>query len=573
MATIAEPGERTSLGGSRAEAPFSARLRGSRLVPLIVLASFAPLVFWHLVGLLQKAEYQYLIILPLAAWALASGREVAPTVPRRKPFWAGVLALVSALGGAFAAWFWSPWVGTVSALIAVIPCLWWVGGWPRVKEWLPVWVLCLLLVPIPFGWDTRLVQSLRTVTTRAGSAILDELGVLHLYYANVIELPGKKLFIADACSGIHSLFVLMGASLFLGLWFKRRIIHIVLLLNATFGIVLIENISRLIAVALAWRSGVDLTEGTPHAMLGFVLFLISLLIIVSTDQLLVFLVPEAKAKAARATQASGGTGWSAGQQAIRGLLGTGWVAASAVIFVLGLVSMPKNLPELSTFTPSKFDMAPFGAGFLPKNLAGYDFSRFSEVKRVVGDPFGTASQQWEFRKGDVTVYVSVDYPYTALHDLTDCFRAIGWRVPPDESAILAAGDLPEPLRDGETGSLATALLNKDLQGNGFLVFSLVDASGEPAVLLKSGDRTEREQSAANRLKSFQKGRAKGGESAVRFGGDLVQFQLFAVSPAEFTSEQKTELLAVYLAARRLLLPKSVEALRKRTSAPTAVASR
>lgn len=567
MATIADRGEGISQLKSQAESPFATKLRGSPFIPLVVIAGFLPLVFWHLVELLQKPEYQYLVLLPLAAWALSTIREAGPIAPRKRPLPAMLLAVISCVGGLAAAWFWSPWLGAVSALIAVIPCLWWTGGWKYVREWLPVWVLCWLIIRLPFGWDQRLVQNLRTVTTRLASGVLDELGILQLSYANVIELPGKPLFVADACSGINSLHVLLGAALFLGLWFRRRALHIVALLAATFGIVLIENVSRLVTVAAGFRWKVDLSEGAKHATLGYVLFAISLLLVISTDQLLVFLIPLAKSKQSPATTATSAIHRSLGASFVRQILGAAWAAAAVVVGALSVTnaSMPHQLPAWSTFSPSNFDMPKLGEDFLPKELAGFKFDRHSEVKRVFGDPFGQASQQWIYRRGEIFATVSIDYPYDGYHDLTECYTAIGWVVPEDHKELLTVEQLPAELTDGESGTLAIARMSQELFGSSLLLFSLVDRNGVPAASIKSKARaTSGAETAADRLKSFGN-RQPNAAPAVRYGGPYVQFQLFATSPNELTDEDRKRVIALYLAARKLLLPKGVESLKEQSS--------
>ena len=68
--------------------------------------------------------------------------------------------------------------------------------------------------------------------------------------------------------------------------------RIVLLLAATVGIVLVENVARVVGLAVALDYfGLDLTEGWRHTVFGFVLFAASLVFVVSTDQLLEFFWP------------------------------------------------------------------------------------------------------------------------------------------------------------------------------------------------------------------------------------------------------------------------------------------
>jgi len=191
-----------------------------------------------------------------------------------------------------ATWAWSPWLAVLSGLVTSFCVLWLRTGWDGLPRWLSTWLMCWILLPPPFGWDERLTVALRGITTQATSRVLDLFGQLHVSYMNVIEVPQKSLFIADACSGVHSLFVLLAASLFWALLYRRSAIHTLLLMTTTVGVVLLENITRLVVTVLALPWRIDLSSGPDHTALGLILFLASAGLIVSTDQLLLFLLPQ-----------------------------------------------------------------------------------------------------------------------------------------------------------------------------------------------------------------------------------------------------------------------------------------
>ncbi|MFV0442213.1 MAG: exosortase/archaeosortase family protein, partial [Planctomycetaceae bacterium] len=256
-----------------------------------------PTTYAHFVNLLSKPHYQHAFLVPLGVWLIwrqdlhRLSRSFAPL------HWAPLMCLIlgaAALG--VAAWAGSPWVGMIATLILLLPCLWWRGGWSAWKQGWRGWLFAWTLVPLPLGMDEDLTLWLRTITTKLTSRVLDELGVLHLSYANVIELPGKPLFVADACSGINSLYVLMAAALFYAMWSGRTLLHTLLLLAATFYWVMVENVARLSLVALAWQRQMDWSQGTSHTWLGIVLFVVSLALVLSTDQLLRFLIPGGKVR-------------------------------------------------------------------------------------------------------------------------------------------------------------------------------------------------------------------------------------------------------------------------------------
>ena len=257
------------------------------IVCSIVALGFGPLLYWHVVGLLERPHYQFLLFLPFALWILIASLP-ARTPAASKPAsnldiaFSALMLGVSAVGLAFATWSWSPWIAAVSGMLAFFSLLLFIGGRNRAVRWFPVWMFCWILIPLPFGMDEDLIVRLRTVTTTMTSAVLDQLGILHQTYANVIELPGKPLFVADACSGIHSLYVLMAMALFLAMFQRRSLLHAFLLLCSTFGLVLVENVARIVTVAaaLGWR--MDLSIGFNHTLLGVSLFCASAVLIFTT---------------------------------------------------------------------------------------------------------------------------------------------------------------------------------------------------------------------------------------------------------------------------------------------------
>ena len=80
------------------------------------------------------------------------------------------------------------------------------AGWPVLRATVPALVFLLLIVPPPFNLDGKLVTNLQSVTSRAGSRVLDYIPVLHYLDGNTFEIGEKRYFVDTACSGINSLF-------------------------------------------------------------------------------------------------------------------------------------------------------------------------------------------------------------------------------------------------------------------------------------------------------------------------------------------------------------------------------
>ena len=176
-----------------AEPPAETRRWPSWWPIALVAVGFLPLIYWHIGGLLTRPHYQFLILLPVSIWLLTAGSEPEELSPlaRNEVFLSAALLVVSWVGLVFATWAWSPWVAAVSCMVGVFGAVLGAGGWRQIRNWFSVWVFCWVLVPLPFGMDEDLIVRLRNVTTRLSSSVLDQLGVLHNSYVNVIELTGQ----------------------------------------------------------------------------------------------------------------------------------------------------------------------------------------------------------------------------------------------------------------------------------------------------------------------------------------------------------------------------------------------
>lgn len=522
---------------------------------LLVLSGCLPLVFWHFVGLLQRPHYQWIVLLPIAGALLIlrqqqrGSSEIRPLAPL--PL---MMLLLSVGGLAAATWYWSPWLGMVASLLAIYTCLWWAGGQAGLRAWLPAWFLGWLAVPLPFGLDEDLIVWLRTVTTRMASAVLDQFGVLHLSYANVIELPLKPLFIADACSGIHSLYVLLGVALFLALWQERGVVHTVLLLVAAAGLVLLENVARIVVIAggFQWDWKMDLSEGPDHLVLGLVLFAVSVGLVFSTDQLLWFLLPR---RGVVLTPAPNPYAVEREQGRIgRALRTVSWATATLLALVFPVIGaaeiyrMPKRLPGIGAVWSGSYSLPDFGPEALPENLAGFQRTDYTTIKRVPGDPLGPESQQWEYSIGNIKSLVSVDYPFSGVHDLCVCYTATGWTV--TDKSVVPVAELPD-VPGRELGPVAFAILERPLYGQAVLMFSLADRNGQVDAVIKDlarGDATNRVNQRFAAVPEAQAGEFQ----VVSPKAPFVQFQLLTRLHGSLDDRGKATLLALYCEARARL---------------------
>src|SRR5205807_2358630 len=139
--------------------------------------------------------------------------------PRHRAIVAVRLCLGLLVVAACSAW---PWLGTSAAMATLLALAYGLGGGRLLRAVLPAWAFAGLAVLPPSGFDQALIFKLQALVSHWGSPVLDALGVLHVAEGNVIQVAGHRLLVEQACSGIHSLFAVLGVMLFFVLWEGRK---------------------------------------------------------------------------------------------------------------------------------------------------------------------------------------------------------------------------------------------------------------------------------------------------------------------------------------------------------------
>jgi exosortase len=207
------------------------RLAAAAIAVAIVLG-LVPLLHKFLVNLGEREQYAFYPLLSLAALLLALFRlrELPAASLRRGSWWVAGPLLLFALGlSAVGAVFYMRWFAAPAALVTLAAVVWRLGGPVVARTLLPVGVLLLVIIPPPFHLDEAFTQSLQRVAVQKSSALLDMLHVPHVRTGTVIEIPGHRLMIEEACSGINSLLSVIAFTLLFAFLKRRSAIVIVLL--------------------------------------------------------------------------------------------------------------------------------------------------------------------------------------------------------------------------------------------------------------------------------------------------------------------------------------------------------
>ncbi len=448
--------------------PFALNL----LSLLAIAIAYGPLLAEFGSQLWAKPYYQHFPFVLLAS-GLLFAQQLATSEAKDAPHYRS-LAIVA---------YFMAWLVLLAAyqasypLVAAASFVLLAGGWAlslshRLGRSFPIgpWLLLCLLIPIP-RFEGRMIRNLQGISSNLSSQALDLFGVRHLMEGNTLVLPDKQLFVDEACSGIISAISIVACAAIYGVWRRRSALHTILLMAAAISWAMLLNVVRITSIALAhFHLKADWSEGFSHTLLGLVVFTLSLVCLVATDWFL------------RAALAEVGPRWAVltGEPLLFGKpLVRVWdriaqsvsqktFAASAIDWhrlawttgALSIGAVPivafGGLGATQLVRPAWVEPAPFPdtSGFaanlqkevMPEHLLGLTLMNVTHKERSSSSVFGKHSVVFKYVGENGNDYlISCDFPFQHWHELSVCYRGIGWEV---ERTVGTINEAASP--DGES---------------------------------------------------------------------------------------------------------------------------
>ena len=528
----------------------------SRVLFRIVLAAIAlgylPTLYYHTTSVWRRTYYQFVPILMVAcgflAWQTLRQNKESTVLPMRR-LETGLMAVAVLLLLAGVILF-IPWIGTLSAIIAIGSLLLHLGGRRKFQALLPVWMLLLLILPPPFGYDIQLVAALQSYTTVQASYLLDYLSIDHMMSGNVLEFPGQRLMVEEACSGVQSLFALFAYAALFIVWKKIPWYRALALLASSVFWAGVLNIVRVIAIAwMISHYNIDLSTGWRHEMLGVVIFVIALLMLASTDEMLQvifrslsfpttmllsqfplfhrtrFQLERRRRRRSEIEYPIRQPGnWTIWQSPICATL-----FLLIGVFQFGLLFSTKKAPPVVVETEN-------AESLLPETLGSWKKDNYDVKVRGASSIHGKYSNTWTFQTETYPLTVSLDYPFSSWHDLRQCYKAQGWTIlgtNQKTTQLMAAGD-PEQILE--------VSLNRADGRHGYLLFGEFNQLGEPVnPVIRSDNETSFLQFLAHGLKDRWR------KSLSDFGSpqQIYQMQFMVVSDVELSAAEREKIRDQY----------------------------
>jgi exosortase len=154
--------------------------------------------------------------------------------------------------------------------------------------WLP-FTLLALSVPLPELIRSTLALPLQFKASELGASLLEWRNVPVRLAGNVIQLPGHRLFVTEACSGLRSLTALLSLALLMGgIWLQSPALRVALILAAVPIAVVINGIRVFLTGFLVYFVDPKLGEGFMHITEGWLLFVVSFALVGGVAFLMTF---------------------------------------------------------------------------------------------------------------------------------------------------------------------------------------------------------------------------------------------------------------------------------------------
>jgi exosortase len=147
----------------------------------------------------------------------------------------------------------------------------------------------LLMIPIPTIVFNQITFPLQILASKLSAWLLPLLGVPVFREGNVINLPAMPLEVAEACSGIRSLLSLVTLAIMYGYLLEKEKAIRVLLALAAVPIAIAANATRIVGTGILvqyWDP--EKAEGFFHVFSGWLIFVVSLLMLFVLHRLLTF---------------------------------------------------------------------------------------------------------------------------------------------------------------------------------------------------------------------------------------------------------------------------------------------
>lgn len=167
-----------------------------------------------------------------------------------------------------------------SMLLALAALTIYVYGARQIMRWWLPFILIGLSIPLPSVVLGSLALPLQFKAAQLGATLLTWRHVPVQLAGNVLQLPGRSLFVTEACSGLRSLTALLSIGVLLaGMWLNSPWLRVLLVLIAIPVAVLLNGVRVFLTGFLVQFVSPAFAEGFLHYSEGWAMFVVALVLV------------------------------------------------------------------------------------------------------------------------------------------------------------------------------------------------------------------------------------------------------------------------------------------------------
>lgn len=253
-------------------------------LPVYWNAAFGPHAIW------QSDENGHgPIILAVVSWLFWSKRRaIAALTARPRPVWGWLLFIAGLVVYTFGRVFSVASAEFASHLFVVAGALLMLEGPAALRlAWFPVLYMAFL-IPLPGTVVDAVTGALKYWISGIVESVLHAAGYPIARSGVMMTIGQYELLVADACSGLHSMFSLSAlGTLYMYITGRLSRVHNAIMLAAILPVAFVANIVRVILLVLiTFYLGDEAGQGFLHGTAGLVLMVVALAIFFALDGLL-----------------------------------------------------------------------------------------------------------------------------------------------------------------------------------------------------------------------------------------------------------------------------------------------
>jgi exosortase len=264
------------------------------ILGLLLLAPYIPMLYSMGKMWLEDDNMSHGLFVPIAAVFIARDkRHFLATIEPKVNYWGLVLVVLGMLmlciGPPSLPTF--VFITRTAFLFSLVGSILFLRGTATLRAL--AYPLCLLplMIPLPGFIYDRLTLPLQLLASLLAENFLTVLGFSVLREGNILHMPTQTLSVAEACSGLRSLYALTFLTLTYAYFFAGRSWRRWVLIAAIIPVAILANAGRVTATAIMGTYNPALTVGFYHELLGWTVFVFAFVMLFCLNALLKRFVP------------------------------------------------------------------------------------------------------------------------------------------------------------------------------------------------------------------------------------------------------------------------------------------